>query len=140
MANHVERVHHRAFAISIGAVSEDGTKLLKSTKPAQLQCGLYSEVTFVTVDKMGEVASTKKIKGVIEGCDQLQKKLTVKTHHGIVMVDVAKITKIAQTEKVDVKPGCPISDVPENAAVEEEKEPTEGDSENTDTEPTTPTE
>ncbi len=126
MANHVERVHHRAFAINVGKLSEDGTVLTKRPEPLTVKTNLYSEVSYVILDKMGDVVKTATSKGVVEGCDQLQKKLCVKTHNGIVMIDLRRVIAIKQTETVKVNPGCKPGDIPADAEIPEDSTKEDG--------------
>lgn len=119
MANHVEGVHHRVFGIRIGILSEDKTQLVEERKHVQVQTGLYSEVSYAVLNENGKVISVNKPKGVIESCDQLQRNLVLKTHHGLVSLRISQITDIRQTDTVLVKPGCKPEDVPENGEFQE---------------------
>ena len=105
MANHKETVHHMVFGLTIGMISEDGTRVIRNPKPVSLKAETYSKVTHAVISKAGEISQVDTV-GIVMGCDQLQRNLVVKANRGNISIRVDQILGVKQYSSIEVLPGC----------------------------------
>lgn len=111
MANQKETLHHMVFGLTIGKLSDDGKRVVRNPNPVSLKSETFSKVTYAVIDKQQNIKQVDAI-GVILGCDQLQRKLIVKSARGLISIQIENILAVKQYSSVTVSPGCNTDKVP----------------------------